>query len=119
MRHWAADAAMVVGVISGKWAVLILCALEKGPLRHNDLHRAVGNGIHVTVLDGTLRRLEAAGLVSRDTDPGTPPATWYELTDLSRALLERLHLLAQWAQDNRAELSELQGWPGSRERRAP
>jgi DNA-binding HxlR family transcriptional regulator len=111
MSHWAGDAAMVIGVISGKWAVQVLCSLEEGPLRHNELHRAVGNGVHVTVLDSALRRLEAAGLVSRTTDPGTPPATWYELTSLSRTLLNRLAPLAQWAQEHHAELMALPGWP--------
>ena len=109
MKQWCDDAAAIISVISGKWSIPVLGALEEGPRRHNDLHRSVGNGIHSAVLDTTLRRLEAAGLVRRDTDPGTPPATWYELTALARSLIERLEPLSRWAEEHRAELRGLPG----------
>lgn len=110
MARWSDDAVAVIAVITGKWAVLVLGALEDGPRRHNELQRSVGNGIHPKVFDGTLRRLEKSGLVRRDTDPGTPPATWYELTALARSLIPRLTPLALWVDEHRAELASLPGW---------
>jgi len=105
---------MVIVVISGKWAIPVLGALESGPRRHNELHRSVGNGIHPTVLDSALRRLEGAGLVKRDTYPGTPPATWYELTSLARSLIGALSPLALWAEEHKAELASLPGWQATK-----
>jgi DNA-binding HxlR family transcriptional regulator len=113
MERWCDDAATVIAVISRKWSIPVLDALEAGPRRHNELHRAVGSGIHPTVLDSTLRRLEGAGLVKRDTQPGMPPATWYELTSLAQSLIDRLSELAGWADEHRAELALLSGWPKS------
>lgn len=110
MKHWCDNAAAVISVISGKWSIPVLSALEERSLRHNDLHRSVGNGIHSAVLDSTLRRLEAAGLVSRHADAGTPPATWYELTALAHSLLQTLAPLSHWADDHRAELARLPAW---------
>ncbi len=86
MASWLDDAEAVIEVISRKWAVPVLGALADGPRRHNELLRAVGCGIHPTVLDGTLRHLEQAGLVRREASTGTPLASWYQLTDLSRSL---------------------------------
>jgi DNA-binding HxlR family transcriptional regulator len=57
MANWLDDAQAVIDVISRKWAVQVLTALADGPRRHNDLLRAVGNGIHPSVLDQTLSHL--------------------------------------------------------------
>lgn len=110
MKQWCDDSAAVISVISGKWSIPVLSALEEGSLRHNDLHRSVGNGIHSAVLDSTLRRLESAGLVSRHADAGTPPATWYGLTALARSLIQNLAPLSRWAEEHRAELERLPTW---------
>ncbi|MDQ2876431.1 MAG: helix-turn-helix transcriptional regulator, partial [Actinomycetota bacterium] len=92
MQEWWHDAGAVgdaqaaIAVVSGKWVIAILRALIRGPLRHNELHRAVGSGIRPQVLDDTLRRLEAAGIVVRRVRPGTPPAVSYELSAPGRSL---------------------------------
>jgi DNA-binding HxlR family transcriptional regulator len=110
MASWLDDAEAVIDVISRKWAVQILGALADGPRRHNELLRAVDHGIHPTVLDGTLRHLEHAGLLRREASTGSPPATWYQLTDLARSLLEQIAGLARWSDDNRPMLAALPGW---------
>jgi DNA-binding HxlR family transcriptional regulator len=107
MASWLDDAEAVIEVISRKWAVPVLGALADGPRRHNELLRAVGCGIHPTVLDGTLRHLEQAGLVRREASTGTPLASWYQLTDLSRSLMDRIACLAQWADEQRPMLAAL------------
>jgi len=111
MAQWSDDAAAVFTVLTGKWDIAVLGALEDGPQRHNELQRSVDNGIHVTVFDSSLRRLENAGLVRRHADAGTPPATWYELTDLARSLITRLSPLSRWVAEHRPELTALEGWP--------
>jgi DNA-binding HxlR family transcriptional regulator len=110
MVNWCKDADAVTTVVSRKWVVPVLGALTDGPRRHNGLQRAVGKGIHATVLDGTLRHLENAGLVRRDTTPGTPPATWYQLTDLGWSLVGTLIYLAAWVDEHRGELAAFGGW---------
>lgn len=110
MASWLDDAEAVIEVISRKWAVPVLGALADGPRRHNELLRAVGCGIHPTVLDGTLRHLEQAGLVRREASTGTPLASWYQLTDLSRSLMDRIACLAQWADEQRPMLAALPAW---------
>jgi DNA-binding HxlR family transcriptional regulator len=110
MADWLDGAEEVIDVISRKWAIQVLGALGDGPRRHNELLRAVDHGIHPTVLDGTLRHLEQTGLVRRDASTGTPPATWYQLTELSRSLMPRIACLARWAGENRPALEGLPGW---------
>lgn len=109
--NWCADADVMTAVVSRKWVVPVLGVLADGPRRHNDLQRAVGRGIHPTVLDATLRHLDQAGLVRRDTAPRTPPATWYQLTDLGWSLVVALTQMARWVDEHRAELAALQRWP--------
>jgi len=110
MASWLDDAQAVIDVISRKWAVQVLEALADGPRRHNDLFRAVGNGIHPSVLDQTLSHLDQAGLVRRDASATPPPATWYQLTDLGQSLLDQVASLARWADEHRPELGSLSAW---------
>ena len=113
-REAVSDAEAIIAVVSGKWVIAVLRALIPGPLRHNELQRAVGSGIRPQVLDDTLRRLEAAGIVRRHVRPGTPPAVAYELSGPGRSLSEPLAAFAHWVGEHRAELKALPGWPTDR-----
>ena len=110
MANWCEDAEAVCAVVSRKWVVPVLGALADGPRRHNDLHRAVGRGIHPTVLDGTLKHLESTGLVRRDLAAASPPHTWYQLTELGQSLVAALAHVASWVEEHRAELADLVDW---------
>jgi DNA-binding HxlR family transcriptional regulator len=110
MKNWWEGAETVIDLIGRKWTVQVLGALANGPRRHNVLFRAVDQGIHPTVLDAELRRLERAGLVRRDTTARTPPATWYQLTDLGNSLVTRISPLDDWVEEHRAELAALPEW---------
>lgn len=120
MQDWWHDAAAVrdaeavIAVVSGKWVIAVVRALAGGPLRHNELQRAVGSGIRPQVLDDTLRRLEAAGIVRRHVHPGTPPAVAYELSEPGRSLSEPLAEFARWVSKHRAQLGSLPRWPTDR-----
>ena len=52
------------------------------------------------MLTHTLRRLESSGLVARHVYAAAPPRVEYELTELGRALIDPIRMLAQWAEAN-------------------
>jgi DNA-binding HxlR family transcriptional regulator len=72
--------------IGDKWTVLVLVALEQGPLRYNEIRRVV-DGISQRMLTLTLKGLERDGLVNRTMYPTIPPRVDYELTELGRKLV--------------------------------
>ena len=86
--------------IGGKWTVIIITRLARGPMRFSDLKRDVG-GISQKVLTQTLRELERDGLVRRTVTPTIPPRVDYGLTELGVDLLCPLDALGAWAVENR------------------
>ncbi len=89
----------VLDCIGDRWSLLALCALAEGTLRFTELKRAIGD-ISQRMLAQTLRTLERDGYISRKIHPTVPPKVEYTLTDLGESLLEKLHPLIQWADDN-------------------
>lgn len=81
--------------IGDKWSVIVISALWQGPLRYNELQRAVA-GISQRMLTLTMKKLEQDGLVKRTLFPAVPPRVEYELTDLGRTLVVPLHGLYEW-----------------------
>ena len=86
----------VLDRIAGKWAVLIVVALEPRAKRFGELRREVG-GISQKMLTQTLRGLERDGLVLRHVKPSSPVTVEYELTRLGRGLVPVLAGLTDWA----------------------
>ena len=78
----------VLARIGDKWSVLVVSRLGDGPLRFNELRRAIG-GISQRMLTLTLRGLERDGLITRTVYPTIPPRVDYALTALGRDLLIR------------------------------
>jgi len=111
MASWLGDAQAVIDVISRKWVLQVLDALAEGPRRHNELLRAIDSGLHPSVMDDTLSHLDQTGLVRRYTTAATPPAAWYQLTDVGESLLGQFAALARWVDEHRSELNDLPGWP--------
>lgn len=89
----------VLDLIGGKWAVLILCCLQGGPLRTGRLMRSIG-GISPKMLTQTLRDLESNGFVERISHPEVPPRVEYLLTPLGKSLSARVRALEQWVVAN-------------------
>ena len=91
--------------VGGKWSVLIVSHLEKGPLRFSELQRAIG-GITQKSLTATLRELEKDGLVERVVTPTIPPRVDYSLTATGKTLCGPLNALADWAVKNEAKVAQ-------------
>jgi DNA-binding HxlR family transcriptional regulator len=84
-------------LIATKWAMLIMPALSRGPMRNSALLRKIG-GISQKMLTQTLRDLERNGLVVRRDMQTVPPHVEYELSHLGRSLSEALITLDNWAE---------------------
>jgi DNA-binding HxlR family transcriptional regulator len=89
--------------IGDKWTVMVVGALHQGPMRYNQLRRAV-EGISQRMLTLTLKGLEEDGLVNRTMYPTIPPRVDYELTDLGRGLSKPVEALGKWAMDHQTEI---------------
>ena len=85
--------------IGDKWTVMVVGSLSQGPLRYNELNRAI-DGISQRMLTLTLKGLEQDGLVTRTLYPTIPPRVEYALTDMGRTLIEPLQALFAWASAN-------------------
>jgi DNA-binding HxlR family transcriptional regulator len=102
----------VFAMLNGGWDVAALAALAGGPRYFAEVHAAInevednlGQHLHPNPLSRsqlvrTLKRLEAAGLVSRHDVSVSHPSVWYELTQAGGSLVRALRPLAEWARHN-------------------
>jgi len=74
---------------------LIICALGKGPKRHAELFRELGNPAETT-LRGHLAKLEELGAVRREMRSGASYFVQNELTEKGRDLLIATRALERW-----------------------
>jgi DNA-binding HxlR family transcriptional regulator len=95
----------VLARVGDKWTVYVVGNLSGGPMRFNEIRRAIG-GISQRMLTLTLRGLERDGLVTRTVYPTIPPRVDYELTELGRTLIAPLRPIGDWALANRAAVEK-------------
>ncbi|GAA3020644.1 winged helix-turn-helix transcriptional regulator [Streptomyces fulvorobeus] len=81
----------VLDHLTGRWGVLVLAGLRKGPVRFNALRRRI-DGISEKMLAQTLQALERDGFVSREVLTAMPPSVNYSLTPLGETTAD--HLMA-------------------------
>jgi DNA-binding HxlR family transcriptional regulator len=87
-----------VGVIGGKWKVLILWHLqERGRLRFAELERAL-DGVTHKVLSQQLRELERDGMITRRVYAEVPPRVEYSLSTLGETLRGPLAVFCEWGE---------------------
>jgi DNA-binding HxlR family transcriptional regulator len=95
----------ILSTIGDKWTVLIVVTLSKGPMRFNEIRRAVG-GISQRMLTLTLRGLERDGFATRTVFPTVPPRVDYALTELGKTLIAPLATIASWAIAHQEEVAD-------------
>lgn len=87
----------IMGVISKKWAFLIITIIGNfGRLRYSELERKL-NGISPKTLSDRLKELEGANLIKRETFNEIPPRVEYTLTKEGLELRDALIPLLKWA----------------------
>jgi len=91
----------VLSRIGDKWSVIVICRLDPGPRRFNELRRSTG-GITQRMLSATVRQLQRDGLVSRIVHPTVPPRVEYALTERGRSLHSILYQLVDWTDEHLA-----------------
>jgi DNA-binding HxlR family transcriptional regulator len=97
----------IMSRIGDKWSALIVIALRDGPLRFNEIRRAIGS-ISQRMLTLTLRAMERDGLIERTAAPSSPPRVDYELTKLGHSLRAPVEALGQWAFEHKKEIETAQ-----------
>lgn len=85
----------VLNHVSSRWGVLILAALQEGPMRFYVLRDRIG-GISEKMLSQNLRVFVRDGLIAREVEPTVPPQVTYSLTPLGRELALTLGGLVEW-----------------------
>ncbi|WP_222108179.1 winged helix-turn-helix transcriptional regulator [[Actinomadura] parvosata] len=91
--------------VGDKWSMLVIAALEAGPLRYTDLQRDVP-GISQRMLTLTVRQLQQDGLVTRTAYAEVPPRVEYALTPLGRSLHHIVTSLITWVADHHDQIRE-------------
>ncbi|MGA2167482.1 MAG: helix-turn-helix domain-containing protein [Terracidiphilus sp.] len=94
---------VVLDQLADKWTVLVLGALDAGPVRFNALKRRL-DGISQKMLGQTLKQLERNGLVDRRAFATVPVTVEYSLTPLGAALTQPVNALREWAEANIAQM---------------
>lgn len=89
----------LISTIADKWTLLVILSLCQGVKRHSQILSQI-QGISPKMLTQTLRKLEAARLVSREAFAEVPPRVEYRLTELGHSLVCPLVALCAWAEDN-------------------
>lgn len=94
----------VISRFSGKWQMLVLCALaENGETRFNAIGKAIPD-ISPKVLTETLKNLEADGYVIRKMYAEIPPKVEYSLSGLGRSLMVVIKELIAWTTEHYEEI---------------
>jgi DNA-binding HxlR family transcriptional regulator len=94
----------VLGLIGGKWSMLLLCLLSGGAKRTGELARGAG-GISQKMLTQTLRELERHGIVHRRDFGEVPPRVEYSLTPLGQSLSKLVRQIEGWVETNYSRIT--------------
>lgn len=91
-------------LVGNKWVIIIVTLLGERTMRFAELRRAIGC-VSARSLTQSLRKLVAAGLVSRTHHAEVPPRVEYALTPFGRSLVEPVSHLLEWAGEHHLEVS--------------
>ncbi|MBD2870265.1 winged helix-turn-helix transcriptional regulator [Paenibacillus arenilitoris] len=94
------NVAATIGVIGGKWKMLIMWHVNQGSIRYNELRRSIP-GISQKMLSQQLKELEQDGIIHREVYPETPPRVEYNITDYGHTLDPIFDLMDAWGETHR------------------
>ncbi len=90
----------ILARVGDKWSMLVIMTLLDGPLRFNELKRAI-RGVSQQMLSRNLRALERDGLLTRTVHAEATVRVEYALSDLGRSLSAPVKALGAWAMASR------------------
>ncbi len=93
-------------VISGKWKLPIMMAINSGNKRFRDIQRAVPN-ITTRVLSKELKDLEENRLLIRTVYDSLPVTVVYTVTPYCKSLKSMVNEMIKWGKNHRAELKKV------------
>jgi DNA-binding HxlR family transcriptional regulator len=93
-----------LGILSGRWKVMIIHQLLEGTKRFNQLQREL-TGITHRTLAKQLREMEQQGLIARHDYREIPPRVDYSLTPLGLTLRDILQAMHVWAEKHGGKIS--------------
>ncbi len=94
-----------LGMIGGKWKVLILWYLKEDIRRFGQLKRLIPR-ITQKMLTQQLRELEDDGLINRQVYAQVPPKVEYSLTKFGESLEPILQLMCDWGIKHRNQVEK-------------
>jgi DNA-binding HxlR family transcriptional regulator len=86
-----------LGIIGGKWKLVILWHLNQETLRFSELEKRIPD-VTQKMLAQQLRELEKDRLISRKVYPQVPPKVEYTITEHGKSLRKVLDALGQWGE---------------------
>ncbi|MFB5265276.1 winged helix-turn-helix transcriptional regulator [Paenibacillus enshidis] len=89
--------AKVQKIIGGKWKLVILWYLSRGPKRFGEINRAFPD-ITQAMLTKQLRELEEDGFIHREIYKEVPPRVEYSLTSFGGDFVPILHSIYDWGE---------------------
>lgn len=90
-------------VLNGKWKLPLIVALQNGPMRFNDIQRALGD-ITPKILSKELRELELNEFLTRSVESTRPVTVTYQLAEYSRSLNSVIDELRNWGIQHRERI---------------
>ncbi|QWX85609.1 helix-turn-helix transcriptional regulator [Cellulophaga sp. HaHaR_3_176] len=95
-KEYPCCASLTMGVIGGKWKVVILYYLIEGTLRYSELRKKMPTVTERT-LSLQLKTLEEDGIIKRKVYTTKPPLkVEYSLTDFGKTLIPLIQSIANW-----------------------
>lgn len=96
-RTYYCSLELALELMGGKWKMMLLYQLRRGPLRSSELQRRLRD-ISGKMFTQTARTLERAGLISREIFPVVPPRVEYSLTRLGESAIPVIMQMGYWGE---------------------
>lgn len=95
-KKYPCCASLTMGIIGGKWKIVILYHLMHGILRYNELRKTMPSVTERT-LSLQLKKLEEDGIIDRKVYTQKPPLkVEYTLTKLGESLIPLIKSISEW-----------------------